>query len=59
MATRMTDRQEITLASGQRVIIKEDGANFSIHFIKAGPMKVTGIWLTGEGKDVEIDLEKT
>jgi hypothetical protein len=39
MATRMTDRQEITLASGQRVIIKEDGANFSIHLVKGGPMK--------------------
>jgi hypothetical protein len=32
--------------------------NFSVHFVKAGPMKVTGLSLTGECKHVEVDLER-
>lgn len=54
----ITSSDILELPSGQQVKVKEDGPNFSVHFLKAGPMKLTGVWLPGNERDVEIDLEK-
>jgi len=55
----ITSSDILEFPSGQQVKLKEDGRNFSVHFLKAGPMKVTGAWLPGPERDVEIDLEKS
>lgn len=50
--------EQFTTIAGTVIRISEADDNISIKLMGTGPMVVTGLWLPGQGKDVEVNLRR-
>lgn len=50
--------EQFTTSEVTVIRMSEADGNISINLMGAGPMVVTGLWLLGQGKDVELNLRR-